>query len=99
MGARLPRIHCRTFNFKFEAFGGTTTMRMKTVVSLVALLLCAGDIRLNAAGSATVNVDFGSPLQAIEGFGAGIPWVAGNLNNFSASDQTRILDAIYSTTQ
>jgi glucuronoarabinoxylan endo-1,4-beta-xylanase len=76
-------------------------MRNKTVFTLVSLLICACAIQLYAAGpgSATVTVNFGQPLQTIQGFGASIPWVAGNLNNFSAADQTAILNALYSTTQ
>src|SRR5688500_1926453 len=76
-------------------------MRSSRTFSFLAVLVCSSSQLLNAAppASATVNVDFGQPLQAIQGFGASIPWVAGDLNSFSAADQTTILNALYSTTQ
>jgi glucuronoarabinoxylan endo-1,4-beta-xylanase len=43
----------------------------------------------------TVTVDFAQPLQAIDGFGASITWVANDLGNFAPADQTTILDALY----
>jgi glucuronoarabinoxylan endo-1,4-beta-xylanase len=69
--------------------------------TFLAVLFCSSNQLLHAAApaSVTVTVNFGQPLQTIQGFGASIPWVAGNLNNFSAADQTTILNALYSTTQ
>jgi glucuronoarabinoxylan endo-1,4-beta-xylanase len=76
-------------------------MRSSRKFSFLAVLVCSSSQLLNAAppASATVNVNFGQPLQAIQGFGASIPWVAGDLDKFSAADQTTILNALYSTTQ
>ena len=72
----------------------------KAILRIVLSLLVVACVHPRAeAASATVNVDYSKPKQTIEGFGAGIPWVAGNINNFSAVDQTTILDALYSTTK
>ena len=45
----------------------------------------------------TVSVDYAAPLQKIDGFGASITWVANDFGNFSAANQTAILDALYNT--
>lgn len=49
------------------------------------------------ASGPTVTVDFSQQKQTIEGFGASITWVAQDLPNFSAANQTAILDALYNT--
>ena len=40
------------------------------------------------AAPATISVDYTKPKQTIAGFGASITWVALDLKNFSAHDQT-----------
>lgn len=50
-----------------------------------------------AAGGTTVSVDFSQQKQTIEGFGASITWVAQDFPNFSAANQTAIMDALYNT--
>jgi glucuronoarabinoxylan endo-1,4-beta-xylanase len=78
-----------------------TVRNMKNTILQIAVfaLLVGSAWQRVAAATATVTVDYSKPKQTIEGFGAGIPWVAGNINNFSAADQTTILDALYSTTK
>jgi glucuronoarabinoxylan endo-1,4-beta-xylanase len=72
----------------------------KAILRIVLSLLVVACIHSRAeAAGATVTVDYSKPKQTIEGFGASIPWVAGNINNFSAADQATILNALYSTTQ
>ena len=68
-------------------------------IAVFALLVGGAWHTVAAAGGATVTVDYSKPKQTIEGFGAAIPWVAGNINYFSAADQSTILDALYSTTK
>src|SRR5260221_11251493 len=72
----------------------------KAVLRIVFCLTVIACVQQRAfAAGAAVTVDYRKPKQTIEGFGAGIPWVAGNINNFSAADQTTILNNLYSTTQ
>lgn len=66
-------------------------------LSLSLLLVLATTPTASAAGATTVTVDFSKQLQTIEGFGAAITWVAQDLPNFSAANQTAILDALYNT--
>lgn len=61
------------------------------VLSLVQSMFAAG------RGGTTVTVDFSKPKQTISGFGAAITWVANDFQNFSAANQTAILDALYNT--
>ncbi len=65
-----------------------------------AALLAAGCLTLTSlqAASASISVDYTRPKQTITGFGASITWLASDLNNFSAADQTAILNTLYSTT-
>jgi O-glycosyl hydrolase len=51
------------------------------------------------AANVTANVDYNSPRQAFEGFGASATWVANDLDKFSAAKQTQILDLLYKTSQ
>jgi len=51
------------------------------------------------AANVTVNVDYNSPRQTIEGFGASVTWVANDLDSFSPAKQTQILDLLYNTSQ
>ena len=51
------------------------------------------------AANVTVNVDYNSPRQTVEGFGASATWVANDLDKFSAARQTQILDLLYKTSQ
>src|SRR5579859_3302071 len=73
-------------------------MRTRNLLLLIVLsvfpLLAA---TLASAGSATVTVDFSKPKQTLSGFGAAITWVANDFQNFSAANQTAILDALYNT--
>jgi len=48
-----------------------------------------------AGAAATVTVNYSQPKQTISGIGAAITWLAGDLNNFSAANQTAILDTLY----
>ncbi len=49
------------------------------------------------AAGANVTVDYAQPRQTVAGFGASITWLAGDLSNFSAANQTALLDTLYST--
>ncbi|HWS88145.1 MAG TPA: glycoside hydrolase family 30 beta sandwich domain-containing protein [Pyrinomonadaceae bacterium] len=70
--------------------------------SLVLLLLLGsyvGAPRTARAANVTVNVDYNSPRQTLEGFGASATWVANDIDKFSAAKQTQILDLLYKTGQ
>lgn len=66
-------------------------------LSLLLVGAPAGEIAAAPPKGTTVTVDFAQPLQAIDGFGASITWVANDLGNFSPANQTAILDALYNT--
>ena len=51
------------------------------------------------AANVTVNVNYNSPRQTVEGFGASVTWTANDLDKFSAARQTQILDLLYNTSQ
>lgn len=51
------------------------------------------------AANVSVNVDYNSPRQTLEGFGASVTWVANDLDSFSPAKQTQILDLLYNTSQ
>ncbi len=77
---------------------------MKLRYSMLALTIAALLVLLCALGQAqtTVTVNYAQPKQTVAGFGAAItPFtccpVASDLNNFSAANQTAILNALYST--
>jgi glucuronoarabinoxylan endo-1,4-beta-xylanase len=63
----------------------------------VGVLLGCFAVALQGAAPATITVDYTKPKQTIAGFGASITWVAIDLKNFAAADQTTILNALYST--
>jgi glucuronoarabinoxylan endo-1,4-beta-xylanase len=74
-------------------------MRTNTVWVVLSFLFLSCESMLAAGrGGVTVNVDFSKPKQTITGFGASITWIANDFHNFSATDQTTILNALYSTT-
>jgi glucuronoarabinoxylan endo-1,4-beta-xylanase len=68
---------------------------------IVTLALCsyAGAAAPARAANVTVNVDYNSPQQTLEGFGASATWVANDIEKFSAAKQTQILDLLYKTSQ
>ena len=66
------------------------------MVAVVILLACLA-VALHGAAPATVTVDYTKSKQTVAGFGASITWVAIDLKNFPAADQTTILNALYST--
>jgi glucuronoarabinoxylan endo-1,4-beta-xylanase len=49
------------------------------------------------AANVTVTVNYNSPRQTVEGFGASTTWVANDFEAFSAAKQTQILDLLYNT--
>ena len=74
-------------------------MRTNTVWVVLSFLFLSCESMLAAGrGGVTVNVDFSKPKQTITGFGASITWIANDFHNFSAADQTTILNSLYSTT-
>ena len=74
-------------------------MSKKTHSLLIAITLvsCLGLPAPVHAANVTVNVDYTSTRQTVEGFGASVTWVANDLDAFSASKQTQILDLLYAT--
>jgi len=74
-------------------------MRIRTVLVALSILFLSPVEPILAAGrgGATVNVDFSKPKQTLSGFGASITWIANDFHNFSAADQTTILNALYNT--
>jgi glucuronoarabinoxylan endo-1,4-beta-xylanase len=72
----------------------------KIIVRIAVVVLFAGSAwQTMAAATGTVTVDYSKPKQNVSGFGASITWLAGDINHFTTSDQTAILDALYSTTK
>jgi glucuronoarabinoxylan endo-1,4-beta-xylanase len=65
----------------------------------LALVSYAGTPRPARAANVNVNVDYNSPRQTFEGFGASVTWTANDLDKFSAARQTQILDLLYKTSQ
>ena len=51
------------------------------------------------AANVAVNVDYNSPRQTFEGFGASTTWVANDLDKFSAAKQAQILELLYDTSK
>lgn len=47
------------------------------------------------AANVSVSVDYNSPRQTFEGFGASTTWVANDIDKFSAAKQTQMLDLLY----
>jgi len=76
----------------------------KCLVSHILILTIALGFFVGLAGpvkaaNVTVNVDYTSPRQTLEGFGASVTWVANDLDSFSAAKQTQILDLLYDTSK
>ena len=69
----------------------------RTLQVIMAAVSIAAVGRQAQAATGTVTVDYSKPLQTIDGFGAAITWVANDFGNFSAANQTAILDALYNT--
>src|SRR5215212_8835472 len=67
----------------------------RCLILTFALGSCVGAPAPARAASVTVNVDYNSPRQTFEGFGASATWVANDLDKFSAARQTQILDLLY----
>jgi O-glycosyl hydrolase len=68
----------------------------RCLILTIALVFCLAPVTSRAA-KVTVNVDYTSPRQTIEGFGASVTWVANDLDSFSSAKQTQILDLLYKT--
>jgi glucuronoarabinoxylan endo-1,4-beta-xylanase len=66
------------------------------LIFTLALGFC---ITTTKAANVSVNVDYTSPRQTVEGFGASVTWVANDLDSFSPAKQTQILDLLYNTSQ
>jgi glucuronoarabinoxylan endo-1,4-beta-xylanase len=75
-----------------------TTQRLVSLCLIFTLALgfC---ITTTKAANVSVNVDYTSPRQTVEGFGASVTWVANDLDSFSPAKQTQILDLLYNTSQ
>ena len=71
----------------------TRNLPLWIVLSIFPLIA----VTIASAGSASVNVDFSQPKQTLSGFGAAITWIANDFHNFSAANQTTILNALYNT--
>ena len=69
---------------------------------LILLLVLGSYLGMPApsrAANVSVTVNYNSPKQTVEGFGASINWVANDFEQFSAAKQTQILDLLYNTAQ
>ena len=75
----------------------TKRSMLQAVGAAVLLAASGGDLDAAGPGGTTVIVDYAKPLQTVDGFGAAITWVANDFANFSAANQTAILDALYNT--
>jgi glucuronoarabinoxylan endo-1,4-beta-xylanase len=71
----------------------------RCLILVVALGCYLGTPAPSRAANVTVNVNYNSPNQTIEGFGASVTWTANDLAKFSAAKQTQILDLLYNTSQ
>ncbi|HEX6718367.1 MAG TPA: glycoside hydrolase family 30 beta sandwich domain-containing protein [Pyrinomonadaceae bacterium] len=71
--------------------------------SFISLFLILGLLVLapisSKAANVSVNVDYTSTRQTVEGFGASVTWVANDLDSFSPAKQTQILDLLYDTSK
>jgi len=77
----------------------TAARRFVSRLLITALALGSYAAAPARAANVTVNVNYGSPRQTVEGFGAAVTWVANDLDKFSAARQTQILDLLYKTSQ
>src|SRR4030095_12414847 len=80
------------------AIPATVIKNKASLQRLLALLLIGVFSQQLYAANATVIVDYNQRKQTLAGFGASITWIASDLQNFSAADQTAILNTLYSTT-
>jgi len=71
----------------------------RCLILLLALSSYLGMPAPSKAANVSVTVNYNSPKQTVEGFGASITWVANDFEQFSAAKQTQILDLLYNTTQ
>lgn len=71
----------------------------RCLVLALTLGSCVGAPEAARAANVTANVDYNSPRQTFEGFGASATWVANDLDKFSAARQTQILDLLYATSK
>ncbi|HEX8076585.1 MAG TPA: glycoside hydrolase, partial [Chthoniobacterales bacterium] len=76
--------------------GTTQRLVSRCLIFTLALGFC---ITTTKAANVSVNVDYTSPRQTVEGFGASVTWVANDLDSFSPARQTQILDLLYNTSQ
>jgi len=78
--------------------------RTQRIVSYCLAYTISLGLFLNAAmpskaANVSVNVDYTSQRQTIEGFGASVTWVANDIDSFSPAKQTQIFDLLYNTSQ
>ena len=71
--------------------------RTQRIVSYCLAYTISLGLFLNAAmpskaANVSVNVDYTSQRQTIEGFGASVTWVANDIDSFSPAKQTQIFD-------
>ena len=76
--------------------GTTQRLVSRCLLFILALGFCTTTIK---AANVSVNVDYTSPRQTVEGFGASVTWIANDLDSFSPATQTQILDLLYKTSQ
>jgi len=65
----------------------------------ISLGLYLGAASPAKAANVSVNVDYTTQRQTVEGFGASVTWVANDIDSFSAAKQTQIFDLLYNTSQ
>ncbi|HYG79056.1 MAG TPA: glycoside hydrolase [Pyrinomonadaceae bacterium] len=71
----------------------------RCLVLVLALGAFVGAPLTTRAANVGVNVDYNSPRQTLEGFGASVTWVANDLDKFSAAKQAQILELLYDTSK
>ena len=76
--------------------GTTQRLVSRCLIFILALGFCT---TITKAANVSVNVDYTSPRQTVEGFGASVTWIANDLDSFSPATQTQILDLLYKTSQ
>ena len=76
--------------------GTTQSLVSRCLLFILALGFCTTNTK---AANVSVNVDYTSPRQTVEGFGASVTWIANDLDSFSPATQTQILDLLYKTSQ
>ncbi|HET6851442.1 MAG TPA: glycoside hydrolase family 30 beta sandwich domain-containing protein [Pyrinomonadaceae bacterium] len=76
----------------------STTQRIVSRCLIFTLALSLSVTTAKAA-NVSVNINYTSQRQTVEGFGASVTWVANDLDSFSPAKQTQILDLLYNTSQ